>query len=65
MYYDRLDSVPASKGNDPVKRATPDHDLEAAAAVELPRIDPPRNMRRFCRLVIARDMFGGFLLAKQ
>lgn len=34
-------------------------------AVELRRIDPARNMSRFYRLDIERDLFGGFLLLKQ
>lgn len=29
------------------------------------RIDATRNMRRFYRLDIERDLFGGFLLMKQ
>ena len=33
--------------------------------VELRRIDPARNMRRFYRLDIQPDLFGGFLLMKQ
>jgi predicted DNA-binding WGR domain protein len=33
--------------------------------VELCRIDPSRNMRRFYRLDIEPDLFGGFLLLKQ
>jgi predicted DNA-binding WGR domain protein len=32
---------------------------------ELRRIDPTRNMRRFYRLDIEPDLFGGFLLMKQ
>jgi predicted DNA-binding WGR domain protein len=34
-------------------------------AIELRRIDPARNMRRFYRLDIDPDLFGGFLLMKQ
>lgn len=34
-------------------------------AVELRRIDDARNMRRFYRLDIERDLFGGFMLLKQ
>jgi predicted DNA-binding WGR domain protein len=34
-------------------------------AVELHRIDDARNMRRFYRLDIEHDLFGGFLLMKQ
>jgi len=33
--------------------------------VELRRIDSAKNMRRFYRLDIAPDLFGGFLLLKQ
>jgi len=33
--------------------------------VELRRLDPTRNMRRFCRLDVQPDLFGGFLLLKQ
>jgi len=33
--------------------------------VELRRVDPSRNMRRFYRLDIERDLFGVFLLLKQ
>ncbi len=33
--------------------------------VELRRIDPSCNMRRFYRLNIETDLFGGFLLLKQ
>ena len=33
-------------------------------AIELRRIDPARNMRRFYRLDIEPDLFGGFLLMK-
>ena len=42
-------------------------DFEACAmtAVYLRRVDPARNMRRFYRLDIAPDLFGGFLLLKQ
>jgi predicted DNA-binding WGR domain protein len=32
---------------------------------ELRRLDPSRNMRRFYRIDIERDLFGGFLLLKQ
>ena len=35
------------------------------APVELRRIDSAQNMRRFYRLDIAPDLFGGFLLMKQ
>ena len=34
-------------------------------AVELRRIDPPRNMRRFYRLDVQPDLFGGVLLMKE
>lgn len=34
-------------------------------AVELRRIDAARNMRRFYRLDIERDLFGGVRLMKQ
>lgn len=34
-------------------------------AIVLHRIDPTRNMRRFYRLDIECDLFGGFLLMKQ
>lgn len=34
-------------------------------AVELCRIDPSRNMRRFYRLGIELDLFGGFRLVRQ
>jgi predicted DNA-binding WGR domain protein len=34
-------------------------------AVELRRIDPAQNMRRFYRLDIQPDLFGGVLLMKQ
>jgi predicted DNA-binding WGR domain protein len=37
----------------------------AMTAVELHRIDPARNMRRFYRLDIERDLFGGVRLTKQ
>jgi predicted DNA-binding WGR domain protein len=33
--------------------------------VELRCIDPAQNMRRFYRLDIERDLFGGFFLTKQ
>jgi predicted DNA-binding WGR domain protein len=33
--------------------------------IELRRIDPAQNMRRFYRLDIQPDLFGGFLLLKQ
>ena len=33
--------------------------------IELRRIDAAKNMRRFYRLDIAPDLFGGFLLLKQ
>ena len=33
--------------------------------VELRRLDPTRNMRRFYRLDVQPDLFGGFLLLKQ
>jgi len=36
-----------------------------APALELRRIDPARNMRRFYRLDIEADLFGGFLLVRQ
>jgi Uncharacterized conserved protein len=35
------------------------------SAIDLRRIDDARNMRRFYRLDIERDLFGGFLLMKQ
>jgi len=34
-------------------------------AVELCRVDPSRNMRRFYRLDVQPDLFGGVLLLKQ
>jgi predicted DNA-binding WGR domain protein len=34
-------------------------------AVELHRIDAARNMRRFYRLDMQPDLFGGFLLVRQ
>jgi predicted DNA-binding WGR domain protein len=34
-------------------------------AIELRRIDPAQNMRRFYRLDIERDLFGGVLLMKE
>jgi predicted DNA-binding WGR domain protein len=34
-------------------------------ALELRRLDPTRNMRRFYRLDVQPDLFGGFLLLKQ
>jgi predicted DNA-binding WGR domain protein len=34
-------------------------------AVELRRIDPSRNMRRFYRLAMESDLLGGFLLMRQ
>jgi predicted DNA-binding WGR domain protein len=34
-------------------------------AVELCRIEPARNMRRFYRLDIEPDLFGGVLLMKE
>lgn len=33
--------------------------------VELRRVDPAFKLRRFYRLDIERDLFGGFLLMKQ
>jgi predicted DNA-binding WGR domain protein len=36
-----------------------------ALALELRRIDAARNMRRFYRLDVQPDLFGGFLLLKQ
>ena len=33
--------------------------------IELRRLDPTRNMRRFYRLDVQPDLFGGFLLLKQ
>ena len=33
--------------------------------LELRRLDPTRNMRRFYRLDVQPDLFGGFLLLKQ
>jgi predicted DNA-binding WGR domain protein len=35
------------------------------SAVHLRRIDPTRNMRRFCRLDVQSDLFGGVLLVKE
>lgn len=35
------------------------------APVELHRIDPARNMRRFYRFDIEPDLFGGVLLVKE
>lgn len=34
-------------------------------ALELRRVDPSRNMRRFYRLDVQPDLFGGVLLLKQ
>lgn len=34
-------------------------------AVHLRRIDPARNMRRFYRLDVQPDLFGGVLLVRQ
>lgn len=34
-------------------------------AVELQRIDPARNMRRFYRLELQPELFGGVLLVRQ
>ncbi|MGO9236217.1 MAG: WGR domain-containing protein [Methylocella sp.] len=34
-------------------------------AVNLRRVDPAPNMRRFYRLVMQPDLFGGVLLAKE
>jgi predicted DNA-binding WGR domain protein len=48
-----------------MRRAAPDQNCDAKATVELRRVDPSRNMRRFYRLVITPDLFGGFLLMKQ
>jgi predicted DNA-binding WGR domain protein len=36
-----------------------------APALELRRIDAARNMRRFYRLDVQPDLFGGFLLVRQ
>jgi predicted DNA-binding WGR domain protein len=36
-----------------------------APALELRRIDAARNMRRFCRLDMQPDLFGGVLLVKE
>ena len=36
-----------------------------SAAVHLVRIDPARNMRRFYRLDVQPDLFGGVILVKQ
>ena len=36
-----------------------------APALELRRIDPARNMRRFYRLAVQPDLFGGVLLVRQ
>jgi predicted DNA-binding WGR domain protein len=36
-----------------------------APALELRRIDPARNMRRFYRLDMQPDLFGGVLLLRQ
>lgn len=45
----------------PVKSAPP----ASSSGVELCRIDPTCNMRRFYRLDVTRDLFGGFMLLKQ
>lgn len=37
----------------------------AVTAVHLHRIDPTRNMRRFYRLDVQPDLFGGVLLMKE
>ena len=34
-------------------------------AVHLTRIDPARNMRRFYRLDVQPDLFGGFAVVKE
>jgi len=39
--------------------------LFPALPIELRRIDSSRNMRRFYRLDVKPDLFGGFLLMKQ
>jgi predicted DNA-binding WGR domain protein len=41
------------------------YDFEDGRMIELRRIDPTQNMRRFYRLDIAPDLFGGFLLMRQ
>jgi predicted DNA-binding WGR domain protein len=40
-------------------------DCEARSAVHLHRIDPARNMRRFYRLDVQPDLFGGFAVVKE
>ncbi len=35
------------------------------SAVHLARIDPARNMRRFYRLDVQPDLFGGFAVVKE
>jgi len=43
------------------------HDLRlrAGSAAYLIRIDPARNMRRFCSLNVQPDLFGGFAIVKE
>jgi predicted DNA-binding WGR domain protein len=40
-------------------------DFEAGGMIELRRIDPAQNMRRFYRLDVEPDLFGGFLFLKR
>jgi predicted DNA-binding WGR domain protein len=42
-----------------------DWEVDAMNALHLRRADPARNMRRFYRLDIQRDLFGRVLLMKQ
>jgi predicted DNA-binding WGR domain protein len=39
--------------------------LQAMTAICLRRIDPARNMRRFYRLDVQPDLFGGFCLVRE
>jgi WGR domain len=41
------------------------YDFETGRMIELRRVDASQNMRRFYRLDIVPDLFGGFLLMKQ
>jgi predicted DNA-binding WGR domain protein len=42
-----------------------DCEARIMSAVHLHRIDPARNMRRFYRLDVQPDLFGGFALVKE
>jgi predicted DNA-binding WGR domain protein len=55
----------AARESEPMSETAPARGDEADAIVELRRIDPSRNMRRFYRLAITPDLFGGFLFLKQ